>query len=654
MRKLCQATFVSITALSLTACLSDSDNEPPAPPEPITKIYAGASSNSLLPTVNGAREYLDNVVGWQGKSLSEPFNPGVYVPHWDQGDIEIANGEPDAVWVHDDLKVSAIALSYEGSKVLLITTDTYSQFAADIDEIKQQAQDNLPEEWKDTPIIISATHNHQGPDTAFNINDNWYQLMVDETLDAMNRAIDNLQEAKLTVASGEHNFGVSDQSGPDIRDASLNVLAIDAADGSAIATIVQWNSHPETITGLHPDRHGYDITAACAEQGWDANDCQAEGRMFTSDYPGALRDYIMANRGGEVLYYNGAVGDQVGPHSSPVWKVTEAHPASGDGVQIPEGAEPLVEDCSAQNRDPFFCRTFATIETVGTALAKASMSLLENGTEVDVSELTVKEQPFYTRLNNMLFKFLIPAGGLGWNNNMYNRIYSCDEKPFTDDNCTLTGEVTEVDPLVSQLTGGPGTVVSGNALKTQLTHVDFGDVGMLFMPGELPGEFVIGIPDDYVTNIDKYLSKEDQTNHNITDSFTVPGVLMSLPEESITFRIGLGTDQLGYWIPRSNYRLPCNQGIMSMMGISCSDLATAEAIEDPEWVSGETCHELTDNPDKVAESGNAGEAALLVCKYGQMIGRLVDDVPGHYEETNSAGWDLVEDTWNAATQLFAQ
>ncbi|MFM8562465.1 MAG: hypothetical protein ACKOCE_01065 [Acidimicrobiia bacterium] len=25
---------------------------------------------------------------------------------------------------------------------------------------------------------------------------------------------------------------------------------------------------------------------------------------------------------------------------------------------------------------------------------------------------------------------------------------------------------------------------------------------------------------------------------------------------------------------------------------------------------------------------------------------------GHYEETNSAGWDLVEDFWDAVTTLF--
>jgi hypothetical protein len=34
------------------------------------------------------------------------------------------------------------------------------------------------------------------------------------------------------------------------------------------------------------------------------------------------------------------------------------------------------------------------------------------------------------------------------------------------------------------------------------------------------------------------------------------------------------------------------------------------------------------------------------------LGRELGEPEDHYEETNAAGWDLVDDLWTAATQLF--
>ena len=43
-----------------------------------------------------------------------------------------------------------------------------------------------------------------------------------------------------------------------------------------------------------------------------------------------------------------------------------------------------------------------------------------------------------------------------------------------------------------------------------------------------------------------------------------------------------------------------------------------------------------------------------ICRYGQMVGAEIERPPGHYEETNSAGWDLVDDLWAAAVTLFEE
>ena len=43
---------------------------------------------------------------------------------------------------------------------------------------------------------------------------------------------------------------------------------------------------------------------------------------------------------------------------------------------------------------------------------------------------------------------------------------------------------------------------------------------------------------------------------------------------------------------------------------------------------------------------------MAVCRYGQALGRELGEPEDHYEETNAAGWDMVDDTWAAATVLF--
>ena len=47
----------------------------------------------------------------------------------------------------------------------------------------------------EAPILVSATHNHHGPDTAFSINDDWFSLMVDEIATAAEDAVAVMQPA---------------------------------------------------------------------------------------------------------------------------------------------------------------------------------------------------------------------------------------------------------------------------------------------------------------------------------------------------------------------------------------------------------------------------------------------------------------------------
>jgi hypothetical protein len=84
-------------------------------------------------------------------------------------------------------------------------------------------------------------------------------------------------------------------------------------------------------------------------------------------------------------------------------------------------------------------------------------------------------------------------------------------------------------------------------------------------------------------------------------------------------------------------------------------------IEFPDGVAGSTCKAIADRGSGSADRGSgiggdasqpptAGavhEAVLASCRYGQALGEAV----GHYEETNSVGWDAAQDMIDAVARL---
>jgi hypothetical protein len=116
--------------------------------------------------------------------------------------------------------------------------------------------------------------------------------------------------------------------------------------------------------------------------------------------------------------------------------------------------------------------------------------------------------------------------------------------------------------------------------------------------------------------------------------------------------VGLGGDQTGYYVPVADYRLRCLDLVLPS-GKTCADLAGRGVIEDPEWIGGATCQTITDDPAALTALGDDADAVAATCRYGQALGRELGEPDGHYEETNAAGWDLVDDVWNAAQRLLA-
>jgi hypothetical protein len=528
------------------------------------------------------------------------------------------------------------------STVVIVSTDLYMIFRVDGDQIRREVADRLAardDRWSDRPVqlMIAATHNHHGPDTAFGINHVWYDYMIDQTVDAVVESLDRLRPAALRVGTGAHWFGAHDGIDPIVYDPTMNVLqATRRGTNEVIATIVQWNNHPETTL----NQRFQAPPADCAALAGLGESCETKGRYFTSDFTGVLAQTIERRFGGEVLYLNGAIGDLTGPGGTQVWEVGTEHPL-GDQVHAPAGA------VAPGGGNDYKVRNFRRAVIIGEQAAVAALRILEHAEPVRLGRVSYVEDSFYTRLTNIGFRYLLAPDGSGRPSGLGHNLpelYTCPVTGKNDATCSPDGHATVADPVI----GGPVRV--GDHLRSSVGYLRIGpDVAMVALPAEVAGELVMGLPAGFREN--PQLWYEEPELHVSPEDFHIPGYVRARVPERFMFTIGLGNDELGYAKSITDYRIGCVAGPSA-----CTMLYTIGAIEFPDGVAATTCKRLVEDPAAVgelagryppAQAPQIVQGVVASCTYGQAAA----EADGHYPETNSVGWDLAEDMLAAVGRL---
>src|SRR5690606_12218119 len=220
-KRLRTAIFAGALLVGLVPAATAAAQDPPG-----HTVFVGAASRSVLPTVNGTTSYLDGAV----PDPHDATSLGAFVPAFDQGRVAVGNGDDRAFWVHDDVRVRAMALDDPASDaaVVIVSADLYMIFRVDGDQIRHEVNERLAQRRgrdakRPVELIIAATHNHHAPDTAFDVNHTWYEHMIDQTVDAVLEALDRLEPATLRVGTSQHWFGAHDGIDPIVYDPTLNV-----------------------------------------------------------------------------------------------------------------------------------------------------------------------------------------------------------------------------------------------------------------------------------------------------------------------------------------------------------------------------------------------------------------------------------------------
>lgn len=195
--------------------------------------------------------------------------------------------------VHDPIKVRALALRRGGLDVVLVSCDLIGLHAYQVDEVRRRLGGLVAPE----ALLVASTHNHAGPDTLgmWGLPPLWTGLepaVVEGVLAGIVRAVEGalLDLTPVRVRWGELEApteGISrNRREPTLIDRRLTAIGFDRPSGEAVATLVHFACHPETLG--------------------------SDNRILSADFPGVLCATVEAARpGSTTLFLNGALGGMV-------------------------------------------------------------------------------------------------------------------------------------------------------------------------------------------------------------------------------------------------------------------------------------------------------------------------------------------------------
>ncbi len=330
-----------------------------------------------------------------------------------------------ALGKHDDIWARALVLQVGKTKVALVALDFigYYQNAGyyGVNQVMKQLKPGLGL----TEVIVASTHNHQGPDTigmwgAANKDGKYadYLKFVDrEIAKAINTAADPANMSEVRVRFGVTNpqrspslLGLQVRTShrpPDFFDEELRVMQLIKPGGLSLATLINWNTHPESL--------------------------ESKNQQLTSDFPHFVRDAVESKFGGTAVYFSGDLGavEIIGDTFSTTGKDYE----SIDGRHFPLDLK--------SNRPAAL--GFERTKAIGDAVAKAVFQALANVKEEKIDTLNVKSLKITAPLTNPGFQAMVHA-------KMLSNYGGDDEHPRVDttlyhlqlgpaDFITLPGEV---------------------------------------------------------------------------------------------------------------------------------------------------------------------------------------------------------------------
>jgi hypothetical protein len=190
-----------------------------------------------------------------------------------------------ATAIHDPIMARAVVLREGDRKIALASVDLVGLFHATVTRIRQQ----LP---GFTYVLVSSTHNHEGPDSLglwgsnpfFSGVDPAYMKRVEEGIvQAIRDADKSAQSVNARIGTARAPELLHDGREPIVKHDELVALRFDHAEtGKPAGLVVQWNCHPETL--------------------------ESKNTRISADFVAATVAHLHKKHGCPVVYLTGTVG----------------------------------------------------------------------------------------------------------------------------------------------------------------------------------------------------------------------------------------------------------------------------------------------------------------------------------------------------------
>ncbi len=273
-----------------------------------------------------------------------------------------------ATKIHDPVMARAVILT-DGTKTLaLVSVDLVGFFLTNVENIRKELKsiDHL---------IVSSTHNHEGPDTVGLWGASPFQSGIDP--EYMNRIeasiVKIVGEAKKAAVPAGAKIGtanapelINDNRLPVVKHDELVAIRFESATGGKpLGIVVQWNCHPETLD--------------------DKN------REITADFVGYAVGQLNKKHGCPVVYFTGTVGGLMTSLKVPL--------KNEKGESLKDG-------------------TFEKAEAFGVALGKVADKALSAAVDAKLVPFALRVQSVLVPVENGLYKLAKTMGVL--NRPMYS------------------------------------------------------------------------------------------------------------------------------------------------------------------------------------------------------------------------------------------
>jgi hypothetical protein len=278
--------------------------------------------------------------------------------------------------VHDDLEARVLLLAQDDAYAVLVTLDLVGWVVSDADKVWDAlAEQGIAREH----VLVHTTHTHAAPDTLgvygpeFNETGRCaeYVLFLVDTVKALvNEARPQMQAVTLfaTETSVDAEGAplpnlMNDIRLPFVTNDHMTLARLDNDEGQTVATVVNWNCHPETLIEMN---------------------------RYSADFPRWTRKKIEDTLGGTALYFSGTVGGMMTSLGLSVPERTQ------DGEPVLDNAQPVyvAGDGEGDNERKAW--------SLGYIVGETALAALENAEEMS-GPLAVEMETVVLSLDNLVF-----------------------------------------------------------------------------------------------------------------------------------------------------------------------------------------------------------------------------------------------------------